>query len=169
MRFQGGVTGNILRRSVTLHDQVRAASATVDSWTAVLEGDDPQSLGLGGGFILNSDELEVDDMTPPGSPDRAIELLAAGNVVAEGASEGSLFTARASRLTYDQFKDLLILEGDGRTDAELFRQAGAGSQPSTTAARKIFYWRRIGHVDIDGARSFQAIQPAGQQTGKRGR
>ena len=83
VKFQGDVAGNIIRRSVTLQDHVRAAYATVDSWTAVLEGDDPQTLGLGGGFILHCDVLQVDDMTPPGAVQRASELLAAGNVLAE--------------------------------------------------------------------------------------
>ncbi len=107
-------------------------------------------------------------MTPPGAAQRAIELLASGDVVAEGASNGSLFTARASRLTHDEAKDLLILEGDGRTDAQLFRQASAGSVPSTTLARKIFFWRSSGRVDIDGARSLQFNQMPGG-SGKRSR
>ena len=136
VKFQGNVAGNIIRRSVTLQDHVRAAYATVDSWTAVLEGDDPQTLGLGGGFILHCDVLQVDNMTPPGAVQRASELLAAGNVLAEGASDGSLFTAWATRLTYNTYKDLLILEGDGRTDAQLYRQADAGARPSTASGQK---------------------------------
>ena len=47
-----------------------------------------------------------------------MELEALSNTLVEG----STFTARAHRLTYAEEKDLLVLEGDGRTDAQLFRQ-----------------------------------------------
>jgi hypothetical protein len=163
VKFQGGVTGNILRRSVTLHDQVRAAYAPVDSWTAVLEGDDPQALGLGGGFILKSDELQVDDMTPPGAAQRATELLATGNVVAEGASNGSLFTALANRLTYAEYKDLLILEGDGRTDAQLFRQTSPGSPASTMSGQKIYFWPTSKRAYVEAAHGLQFNQTPGDR------
>ena len=45
-----------------------------------------------------------------------------------------MFTARAARISYDQKKDLLILEGDGRTDAELYRQLTPGGAVSKAAA-----------------------------------
>ena len=55
-----------------------------------------------------------------GSSGGNMELTALDNVIAEGTN----FTARSARLTYTQAKDLLILEGDGRSDAELFKQEG---------------------------------------------
>ena len=64
---------------------------------------------------------------PPTSKTPGLEFVAAGNAVLEGG--GDQFTARAAHITYDQKKDLMILEGDGRTDAELYRQLAAGAAP----------------------------------------
>ena len=49
---------------------------------------------------------------------RAVELEALGNAVVENIT----FTARGNRITYAEAKDLLILEGNGRSDAELLQQ-----------------------------------------------
>jgi hypothetical protein len=164
VRFQGYLDGNVHRRQVTFHDQVRAAYAPVDSWMARLESDDPAVLGPRS-VVLHSDELSAADMAGPGSNSRAMEFSAAGNAVVEGV----LFTARAARVSYAELKDLLILEGDGRTDAELYRQEGVGKKASHTAARKIFYWPQSNRLYADGARSLEFNQAPAQQGSGPGR
>jgi len=86
-----------------------------------------------------------------------MELGASGNVLVEGES----FTARSARLTWSEAKDLLVFEGDGRSDAQLFRQLKAGSQPSTASAGKILYWRTLNQVDIEDARFLDLDQIRG--------
>ena len=122
VRYQGYITGYVAgelhHHEVTFHDQVRGAYAPVDSWTATIDTNSPETLGPDGA-VLHCDQLSAVNMTPPHSKDAAqrdMEFVATGNAVAEGA--GDLFTARAARITYDQKKQLAILEGDGRTDAD---------------------------------------------------
>ena len=66
----------------------------------------------------------------PGQPDhRPMEMEAIGNVSVEGAT----FQALANRMTYAEAKDLLVLEGDGRDDAELYRQERVGRRRANRA------------------------------------
>jgi hypothetical protein len=152
LRFLGSITGNVRRKEMTFHEQVHAAYSPVQDWLATLEGDDPRAFGPQA-IILRSDHLTVVDMTPPGG-DKSAEMLAFGNVVAEGA----VFTARASRMTYSQANGLLVLDGDGRTDAELFRQEHPGSTASHFTARRILYWPKINQAKVDGVRTLELNQ-----------
>ena len=100
-------------------------------------------------MTIDCDVLGVGQAPPmPGRQRSSIELGAGGNVLVEGES----FTARSARLTWSEAKDLLVFEGDGRSDAQLFRQLKAGSQPSTASAGKILYWRALNRVDVEDAR-----------------
>ena len=110
--------------------------------------------------MLHCDNLEVNDMSPvSGSSGGNLELTALDNVIAEGTN----FTARSARLTYTQAKDLLILEGDGRSDAELFKQEGEGTPASRFAAQKILYFLKTGQVNADGVRSLDMNQAPGRR------
>ena len=160
VRFQGYITGNVHRHEATFHDRVRAVYGPVDSWSASLDTDDPKALGPNG-MVLHCDELSVVDMTPPNGKERDVELAAFGNAVAEG-NEG-MFTARAARISYDQKKDLLVLEGDGRTDAELYRQLIPGGVVSKAAGQKILYLRKDNFAKIEGARSLEFNQTPGDR------
>jgi hypothetical protein len=105
---------------------------------------------------MHCDRLTVTEIRGPLGSSR--ELEAAGNTVVEGTLENGSFTARAVRMTYDEAKDLLVFEGDGWTDAELFRQQQIGGQPDKVAARKILYWPKIDRRKVIQARSFQLGQ-----------
>ena len=150
VRFRGSLLGNLHQRQMTFHDQVRTIYGPVDSFDATLPDDDPDALGPRGA-ILTCDQLGVAEMIAPSGNGRAMELEALGNTLVEGRT----FTARAVRMTYAEAKDLLILEGNGRTDAELFRQEQVGGPTSKAAARKILYWPSTNRLKVDGARSLE--------------
>ena len=59
------------------------------------------------------------------------------------------------------------LEGDGRSDAQLFRQMKVGSPTSSASAGKILYWRAINRVDVDDARFLDLDQLGGGGAGLR--
>lgn len=162
VRFQGSITGNVIegRREMTFRDRVRAAYAPVDSWEAKLEVNDPDALGPGG-VVMHCDRLSVNQMAGPQAKGGTLEFVAQGNTVVEG----SRFTARAIRMAYAEAKGLLILEGDGRTDARLFRQQRVGDPSSEFAARKIFYWPKTGGMKLEGARSLKLDRPASGDPG----
>ena len=69
-----------------------------------------------------------------------MELEAADNVVVEGRMSAGYFTARSVRMTFAEDKGLLVLEGNGHTPAELFRQQQIGGPQSRLAAGRIMYW-----------------------------
>ncbi|MCR4413872.1 MAG: hypothetical protein NUV77_15745 [Thermoguttaceae bacterium] len=135
VRFQRTIAGNFQQRRLTFHDQVRAVFGPVPQWDAALPADRPEALGPRGG-VLRCDQLSVVQMVTPGRAEPSVELEAVGNAVVEGEQ----YTARAHRITYDQKKDLLVLEGDGRNDAQLFRQTYVGGPVTPASARRIQYW-----------------------------
>jgi hypothetical protein len=100
---------------------------------------------------MNCNLLTVRQMNPnPSAADpqhRPIELEAEGNT----EIEGDVFTAHAHRMTYTEAKDVLMLEGDGRNLAELYRQDRPGAESGHTQARQILYFRSTEQVSVNGA------------------
>jgi hypothetical protein len=146
--FQRGMRGNINRRVMEFHQRVEAIWGPVAKWGDTLDPRAPT--GLPPRVVtISSDVLGVGQAPPaPGQKRSSIEMAAGGNVLVEGES----FTARSARLTWSEAKDLLVFEGDGRSDAQLFRQAKVGAATSSASAGKILYWRAINRVDVDDAR-----------------
>ena len=52
----------------------------------------------------------------------------------------------------------MILEGDGRTAAELFRQEIPGRESERLAAQQIWFWPKTKRCQIADPRSLQIIQ-----------
>ncbi|MFM9024229.1 MAG: hypothetical protein ACKON7_02630 [Planctomycetaceae bacterium] len=155
--FQRGLRGNIHRRTMEFHQRVEAVWGPVAGWDDTL--DPHAAAGLPEGVVtVSSDVLGVGQVPPaPGGTRPTIELAAAGNVLVEGES----FTGRSARLTWAEAKDLLVFEGDGRSDAQLFRQLQAGAQPSSASAGKILLWRSQNRVDVEDARYLDLDQLRG--------
>ena len=164
LTFMKSITGNKNRKEMTFHGQVRAAHAPAQSWNTKLDDDDPNKLGPQA-FVLHSENLEVDDMTPVGGGSSNMEFQARDNVIAEGAlppaADGKLsnFYARCARLSYSQAKDQLIFEGDGRSPAELYKQNGEGTTLSPAKAAKIIYFPKTGEVIGNGFQSLEMTPP----------
>jgi lipopolysaccharide export system protein LptA len=100
--------------------------------------------------LLNTDRLKVVEMPTQRNGRNTMELEAIGNTLVEGQT----FTARADRMAYTQAKELLVLEGTAKTDAQLWRQAHVGAPASHAAARKIMYWKDTNRVEVNDARFF---------------
>ncbi len=147
VRFQRGAAGNLQQRRLTCEGQVVAIFGPIGAWEERLSADRPESLGPRGA-VLRCDQLGVAQMPVPGTNYLTLELEAQGNTLVEGQH----YTARAHRLTYAEAKDLLILEGDGRSDAQLFRQMYPGGPLSATTARRIQYWPSLRKGSVDGPR-----------------
>jgi len=146
---------------VELHEQVRSVYGKVDRWDATINPDvvDQPDAEV---VLLNSDMLQVAQVGRQASGQAAVELQALGNALVEG----NAFTARAHRISYAQEKDLLVMEGDGRSDAELFRQANASGQNGRAAARKMLYWPKTGRLDVDTFSSLDFTGPLGPARGE---
>jgi hypothetical protein len=148
--YQREITGNVYRNIVEFWDRVQVVYGPVLSWNETLTAQGPLRKN---DVLLSCDRLTVAQSTlasPAASSDRRmLDLLAQGNTYVEGQT----FTARGERVSYTQSKQLLVLEGTGRTDAVLSHQTRVGAPRSETAARKILYWIRTGRGEIADARS----------------
>jgi hypothetical protein len=155
--FQRGIRGNINRRQMEFHQRVEAIWGPVGGWNDTLDahaagGLPPRAVAI------TSDVLSVGQAPlAPGLRRGTLELGAAGNVMVEGEA----FTARSSRLSYSEAKDLLVFEGDGRSDAQLFRQERIGAPTSSASAGKILYWRGLNQVEVNDARFIDLEQLGG--------
>jgi hypothetical protein len=162
VQFARLAVGNMHQRELTFTDQIKTIYGPVTGWEEKLDAEHPESLGPQG-VTLNCDQLTVREMAgqvrasraDDGRPQRGfLELEALGSTLVEGTD----FTARAHRLTFAEQKSLLVLEGDGRTDAQLFRQPTPGGPRSQAAARRIMFWPTTRRVEIDDARFFDLGQ-----------
>ncbi|MEO1992509.1 MAG: hypothetical protein ABGW78_11290 [Pirellulales bacterium] len=159
--FQQGIRGNINQRVMEFHQRVEAIWGPVTQWGEALEFH--AAGGLSPGTVgITSDVLTVGQSPAyPGRESTAIELSAGGNVLVEGDT----FTARSTRLSWSEAKDLLVFEGDGRSDAQLFRQERVGGPTSSASAGKIMYWRALNRVDVKDARFLDFDHMSGAPTG----
>jgi hypothetical protein len=139
---------------MTFSDRVRMSYAPVADWDAMLSVDNPDILGPLG-VSVRCDQLSVVDMPTPIGNRRSVEFEALGNAVVENLQ----YTARGYRIAYSEFKDMLILQGDGRNDAELFMQQGVGALPSQHAAQKISYWPKSKQLKIEKAQTLEIGTP----------
>lgn len=154
LRFVSSLTGNKNRKEMTFHGNVRAAHAPASSWEQSLEDSDPKRLGKDAVVLHHCESLEVADMSPAGGRGN-MEFQARDNVRAEGAT----FSAHCARLSYSQAKDQLIFEGDGRSDAELYKQEQEGGAVQPFKAQKIIYFKKTQQVNVDDFRSLEMNQP----------
>lgn len=144
--FQRGMAGNEIRHEMNFYNQVRVVYGPVPDWNTVVDPDHPETWARET-VLIKCDQLQVTAVKEPGSPSDEYNLVAAGNTLVEGAA----YTARAPRVTYAQGKGLVVIEGDARTPAELYRQKHAGGQNSGTTAQRFMVWPETNRVQVDGA------------------
>jgi hypothetical protein len=159
VRFGRSITGNLHQRTLTFGEPTKTVYAPVADWNAQLNADDPASLGPEG-MVLDARQLTVLEMPGRDKSQRGwFELVAQGNVLAEGAQ----FVGVGHRATYSEDKDQLVLEGDGRSPAEISYSALPGGRRREAKVNKITYFLSLQHVILSGAQSleFDVLQPQG--------
>ena len=139
--------------------------APVSAWGARLDDDDPERLGPQG-VALQCDRLTATQIVAPGTNVRAWGLDAAGTSGSTRA-DGQGFSATGTRMTYDQTKGLLVLEGDGLAHATLYREERPGQQSETLRSSRIQFWPATHAVQVQGFDSLQFPSlPDGQKGGR---
>ena len=144
--YQGSIEGNIHNREMNFQDHVVTVYGPVDSWDAVLDPNRLESLG-DRGMILHCRQMTVAQMPGAGGGPPSAEMVARDHVLIENVK----FTARAARVSYTQVKGLLVLEGDGRSKAELSHQKYRTAPVSNITAQKIEYSPVDERLRVDGA------------------
>jgi lipopolysaccharide export system protein LptA len=126
--------GNLQTRDVTFQGQVRCVQGPVSTWDQAVRVEGLTQLPEDT-VVVNASTLRVGQRQMQTSAWHEIE--ADGNVEVEGGlGENGGFFARGARLTYDQRKDLLILDG-GAGMAELFHERSPGTKPLEVKQRTI--------------------------------
>ena len=142
VEFQQRMSGNLQRKNMLFEQQVRTVYGNVQAWDDTLNPNAPEELKPGD-ILMTSQQLAVSEDARSNQASgmarhRAyMEMAATGNARVDGKTEAGMnFYSQSARLTYSQMKDLLVLEGDGRTDARIFRQTRVGG-PMSEACRWI--------------------------------
>ena len=158
--FQRQLQGDLQRHVVQFQGRVQVLYGPVLSWNETLQTD-----GVLGPdeVLLTCDQLTLAEGLPLPNSKRSVNLLAQGNTYVEGQD----FTARGDRISYEQVKDLLVLEGTARDDAVLSHQARVGAPRTEHAARKILYWPQTQRVEVDDARYLDLSNLGGYHWGGR--
>jgi hypothetical protein len=171
--FQDRLAGNLFTRELSFFTRVRTMYGPVDAWEQELNADRPELLPPET-LILTSDELGINEdplavrnrprqlAQIAGQPFGPVQFRASGNVRIEGQSPAQgAFTATAHRVSYEQGKELLILEGTDRAPATLWHRERLGGQQIENAARKIQYNRVSGKIEQDGVQRLEFVPEGG--------
>lgn len=172
--FHGGLTGNLYTRELTFRKHVSTVYGPVDAWEQELDVTRRETLPSEA-ITLTCNELSIyedsvaaralaapsDGSSRPVGP---VQLKALGDVQIDGQTpQQGAFTAQANTASYEQAKDVFILEGDGRTPAKLWRAGQKGAPPE---ARRIRYVRSTGQITVDGIQYFE-ITPGDLENARR--
>jgi len=154
VQFLGSITGNVHRNEIAFHDRVQAVYGPIPTWQSTLPDDDPDALGPRG-VQLTCEHLNVVEMpSPTGGDDVSVELVASHNA----RVRSQRFTAWGHQISYDDRKGLLILKGDGRTDAFLSYQTEVGGPEQRISGREFLYWPQTQQIGGDGIQSLEVEQ-----------
>jgi hypothetical protein len=128
-----------------INGRVRAMVAAVADWEQRLDPDAERVPERA--TRISCDQVQIVQWTPRGSDQPTTEILANSNA----RIVGSNFEATAERLSYNERTDLLVIEGDGRQDANLWFQQQPGAKRDHLVAGKILYrpgdqWTQIEKV-----------------------
>ncbi|MCA9150990.1 MAG: hypothetical protein KDA92_16875, partial [Planctomycetales bacterium] len=140
--YQRQIRGNLDRQVVEFSNRVEVIYGPVQSWNETIRQDAPLRKT---DALLSCDRLTLAEGMRTTENKRTIDLLAQGNTVVEA----KLFTAYGDRLSYEQSKDQLVLEGTGNSDATLVYHSRVGAPQSKQVARKFMYWPKSHSLAID--------------------
>ncbi len=150
VEFAERVEGNLYGRKMAFVRDVDVVSDVVNHWddwrgrAALAAGADAIAMR---GDRLETNWIEIDRRTPG-----TWEIALTGNAYAGARS----FDASAARLVYVQGKDLMVLEGNAREDAELTWARPNAPRRDFARARKIMYWRTDGRIEVDDLSTIDA-------------
>ncbi|MFO0914658.1 MAG: hypothetical protein U0795_17000 [Pirellulales bacterium] len=148
--FQKELVGNLQQRTAEFRGDVRGIVGPVVRWEDTIVADSPAQLPPGGA-MMRCDALSLSQLpggpTMPGQPAILWGIVATGNSAVATPS----LTALGERISYDQQKDLLVMEGSGRRPATLFQRKPDQSQESRLTADRIKVWPNSGRFELDGA------------------
>lgn len=148
--FLDRMEGNVFQKRLACVQQVEVLADEARSWEDWKERE--AMLASPNLVTMRGDRLETAWVQDEQTRQASWEISMVGNALVQAQS----FDASAQRMVYVESKDLIILEGTQREDAQLtWARRGVAGRDSARA-RKIMYWKTLGNVDVDGVSSFDA-------------
>ncbi len=153
VNFDGTASANTNEKRLLIRGNVRTLYATVQSFDQVL---DPDAQSLPPDAVkVKCDRLEYAQWTPRNSSEPVQELVAAGNAHVTSDT----FEVTGDQVRYNQANDTMVIEGTGRSSAQLWYFPTASSKTRThLTSQKMIYRLRsrsaemqaIEKLDIQG-------------------
>lgn len=148
LRFHNGLQGNFKLRQGVAQGDIRCILKPVSTFNEKVDTMNDRAV-LSDGSILKCNRMEISETVVPGDTKTGLELTTSGST----QIFGDIYTVRSDKAKFNQLKDLVIIEGDGRTDAELHRQEYPGAPTDTWTAQRIEYNLKTKQVTSSGTRS----------------
>ena len=154
IRFLGDLAGNLKEQRMSFRERVRSIYGPVPAWDASLDLDrigtwSPQSV------VMSCNILSVTQM-PTAAGDGKNILL---NATESAQLQGDTFKVLGDRMSFEEAKGLVIVQGDGWTKAQMIRQEQEGAQTTKTLADQIWYWPKQKRIEIKGQQSLEQPLP----------
>jgi len=145
--FDRELRANSQKGEVNIDGNVRAVFADVDSWESQPNPD--RVPPPAGATRLVCQHVKIVQWKPAGSETQMTNMIATGDALVQSDT----FEARGIRISYDQQTEMLVLEGDTRTDANLWHSSRPGAARDNLVAGKILYRLSDGTTQIEKVRS----------------
>jgi lipopolysaccharide export system protein LptA len=168
--FAQGITGNTVQRVLRFHRRVQSVYGPIAKWGDELPLHDPtrlppETVTMRCETLVVGEDPVAARLASPSLGDKRpmgpLEVQAIGNVAIEGRNKDlELFQAEGAKATYNQAKDVVILEGDGQRDAVLRQRDPTNGRSVDTPLRKLLYYRSQSHVVMEGFQQFDFQQNA---------
>ena len=148
VNFDGKLIANQKQNRLTIDGNTRTAWAPVLNTDRTLDPDQPNRLPSDAVLLL-SDKLDYEQVVSR-SYDKPVNVLQAkGNA----SVRGRLFEADAQKLRYDDYSDVMTIEGSSQSDARLRYRETEKAPPSSLNTGKIRYHLTDGWVQVDEFKS----------------
>lgn len=152
INFDGNMSIDANRRSMTIDRNIRTVYAPVQNWSKTFDPDRVPKR-TPGTVLLTCDHLKMVQWTPRGSQKSTSEMIARGNthILSE------TFEATADRVSYDKSTDQLVIVGTPRNDANLrFKHSTTDASPINLVANKITYRMKDKATSTSGIKTINA-------------
>jgi hypothetical protein len=155
--FTGKMQGNTKDRVTTFRDRVHVIYGPVAQVTQTIDDEHPpideDNLPKNGGW-MRCNVLQLTQYPETKKLPAYVEMAATGNAELEGRS----FHALAYSVTYDESKGLYVLTGDGKRDAQIWRESAPGAQRGSQTGQRMEFLPASNQLKIDRAGAGQGFR-----------
>jgi lipopolysaccharide export system protein LptA len=149
--FDKSMYANSKKNKATFYENVRVLNFPCNNPQVEIDIDTMLEKLPPGGIFLRCDQMEVLSRPVKGGKAQQ-EMIALGKVRVQSKD----MSGRAAKVTYNEEKDQIILEGGDDGKAVLYKYETQGTDPPNVRAKKITYIRKTGQYTTSGTSDFSS-------------